>query len=145
MKKNLYVLMAMLFTMISSAFADDKMYIADFEIKPGEKREVDILLNNPDAQYRDLQFDLYLPAGITWMQDEYEDFLCENAARCTSNHNNAVSLIEANHYRCMLTSSKKEAVSKVTDTASFFTYTKQNSDFPKPELCHVPDFLYLWT
>ena len=38
-----------------------------------------------------------------------------------------------------------EAVSKVTDTASFFTYTKQNSDFPKPELCHVPDFLYLWT
>ena len=75
MKKNLYVLMAMLFTMISSAFADDKMYIADFEIKPGEKKEVDILLNNPDAQYRDLQFDLYLPAGITWMQDEYEDFL----------------------------------------------------------------------
>ena len=40
---------------------------------------------------------------------------------------------------------KHEAVSKVTDTASFFTYTKQNSDFPKPELCHVPDFLYLWT
>ena len=39
----------------------------------------------------------------------------------------------------------QEAVSKVTDTASFFTYTKQNSDFPKPELCHVPDFLYLWT
>ena len=38
-----------------------------------------------------------------------------------------------------------EAVSKVTDTASFFTYTKQNFDFPKPELCHVPDFLYLWT
>ena len=38
-----------------------------------------------------------------------------------------------------------EAVSKVTDTASFFTYTKQSSDFSKPELCHVPDFLYLWT
>ena len=38
-----------------------------------------------------------------------------------------------------------EAVSKVTDTVSFFTYTKQSSDFPKPELCNVPDFLYLWT
>ena len=38
-----------------------------------------------------------------------------------------------------------EAVSKVTDTASFFIYTKQSPDFPKPELCHVPDFLYLWT
>lgn len=40
---------------------------------------------------------------------------------------------------------ENEAVSKVTDTVSFFTYTKQSSDFPKPELCHVPDFLYLWT
>ena len=40
---------------------------------------------------------------------------------------------------------QNEAVSKVTDTASFFTYTKQSSDFSKPELCHVPDFLYLWT
>ena len=39
----------------------------------------------------------------------------------------------------------QEAVSKVTDTASFFIYTKQSPDFPKPELCHVPDFLYLWT
>ena len=37
------------------------------------------------------------------------------------------------------------AVSKVTDTASYVIYTKQSPDFPKPELCHVPDFLYLWT
>ena len=130
MKKNLYVLMAMLFTMISSAFADDKMYIADFEIKPGEKKEVDILLNNPDAQYRDLQFDLYLPAGITWMQDEYEDFLCENAARCTSNHNNAVSLIEANHYRCMLTSSKKAPLSG--NSGAILTITLQASGSMAP-------------
>ena len=40
---------------------------------------------------------------------------------------------------------QKEAVSKVTDTASYVIYTKQSPDFPKPELCHVPDFLYLWT
>ena len=42
-------------------------------------------------------------------------------------------------------SKRKEAVSKVTDTASYVIYTKQSPDFPKPELCHVPDFLYLWT
>ena len=111
MKKKMTMMAAMLFTLISSTFADDKMFITDFEIKPDETKVVDIQLTNPDAQYRDVQFDLYLPSGITWMQDEYEDFLCENAARCTSNHSNAVSSIEANHYRCVLNSMKKAPLS----------------------------------
>ena len=38
-----------------------------------------------------------------------------------------------------------EVVSKVTDTTSFIYFMKQSPDFPKPGLCHVPDFLYLWT
>ena len=40
---------------------------------------------------------------------------------------------------------EKEAVSKVTDTTSFSFFMKRSPDFPKPGLCHVPDFLYLWT
>ena len=38
-----------------------------------------------------------------------------------------------------------EVVSKVPDTTSFSFFMKQSPDFPKPGLCHVPDFLYLWT
>ena len=87
---------------------------------------MDILLDNPDAQYRDVQFDLYLPAGITWMQDEYDDFLCENAARCTSNHSNAVSSIGENHYRCVLNSMKKAPLSG--NSGAILTITLKASD-----------------
>ena len=77
MKKNFTIFIAMLFTIASNVFADDKLYFADFEIEPGEEKEVSILLDNPDAEYRDLQFDLYLPEGITVAQDEDEEFLVE--------------------------------------------------------------------
>ena len=40
---------------------------------------------------------------------------------------------------------RHEVVSKVTGTTFFSILTKQSPDFPKPGLCHVPDFLYLWT
>jgi len=126
MKKRLSMMMAMLFALICSIFADDKMYIMDFDIEPNETKEVDILLDNPDAQYRDVQFDLYLPAGITWMQDEYDDFLCENAARCTSNHSNAVSSIGENHYRCVLNSMKKAPLSG--NSGAILTITLKASD-----------------
>ena len=33
-------------------------------------------------------------------------------------------------------------MSKVTGTTSFSILTKQSPAFPKPGLCHVPDFLY---
>ena len=38
-----------------------------------------------------------------------------------------------------------EGVSKVTGTPSVLLYMQQSPDFPKPGLCHVQDFLYLWT
>ena len=77
MKKNFTLLMAMLFAVASSAFADDKLYFADFEIEPGEELDVEVLLDNPYAEYRDLQFDLYLPEGITVVQDEDEEFMVD--------------------------------------------------------------------
>lgn len=118
--------MTMLLTLWGNILATDKLYIEDFRIKPGEKMIVDILLNNPEAEYRDLQFDLYLPEGIIWVQDEYGDFICENSARCTSNHSNAVSPIETNHYRCVLNSMKKAPLSG--NSGAILTITLQASD-----------------
>ena len=44
-----------------------------------------------------------------------------------------------------LEDSTREVVSKVTDMTFFSCFMKQSPDFPKPGLCHVPDYLYLWT
>ena len=106
MKKNFTIFIAMLFTIASNVFADDKLYFADFEIEPGEEKEVSILLDNPDAEYRDLQFDLYLPEGITVAQDEDEEFLVELGSRCTKKHTIGFSYTDG-HYVCMLYSTAK--------------------------------------
>ena len=73
------------------------------------------------------------------LQSATQSFAIAHAKLC--NHTCKRLLEKAQKKLC----NEDEAVSKVTDTVSFFTYTKQSSDFPKPELCHVPDFLYLWT
>ena len=110
MKKNFTLLMAMLFAVASSAFADDKLYFADFEIEPGEELEVEVLLDNPDAEYRDLQFDLYLPEGITVVQDEDEEFMVDKGDRCTKKHTIGFSYTDG-HYVCMLYSTAKNPLS----------------------------------
>ena len=84
----------------------DKLYFEDFEIEPGEEKEVNILLDNPDAEYRDLQFDLYLPEGITVVQDEDEEFLVDTGSRCTKKHTIGFSYTDG-HYVCMLYSTAK--------------------------------------
>ena len=106
MKMNFTLLMAMLFAVASSAFADDKLYFADFEIEPGEELDVEVLLDNPDAEYRDLQFDLYLPEGITVVQDEDEEFMVDKGSRCTKKHTIGFSYTDG-HYVCMLYSTAK--------------------------------------
>ena len=88
----------------------DRLYIEDFEIEPGEEREVTILLDNPDAEYRDLQFDLYLPEGITVVQDEDEEFLVDTGSRCTKKHTIGFSYTDG-HYVCMLYSTAKNPLS----------------------------------
>ncbi len=84
----------------------DKLYFEDFEIEPGEEKEVNILLNNPNAEYRDIQFDLYLPEGITVVQDEDDEFLVDTGSRCTKKHTTGFSYRDG-HYVCMLYSTAK--------------------------------------
>ena len=84
----------------------DKLYFEDFEIEPGEEKEVNILLNNPNAEYRDIQFDLYLPEGITVVQDEDDEFRVDTGSRCTKKHSVGFSYRDG-HYVCMLYSTAK--------------------------------------
>ncbi len=84
----------------------DKLYFENFEIEPGEEKEVNILLDNPNAEYRDLQFDLYLPEGITVVQDEDEEFLVDTGSRCTKKHTIGFSYTDG-YYVYMLYSTAK--------------------------------------
>ena len=88
----------------------DKLYFEDFEIEPGEELEVEVLLDNPGAEYRDLQFDLYLPEGITVVQDEDEEFMVDKGDRCTKKHTIGFSYTDG-HYVCMLYSTAKNPLS----------------------------------
>ena len=84
----------------------DKLYFENFEIEPGETKVVNVLLDNPNAEYRDLQFDLYLPEGITVVQDEDDEFLVDTGSRCTKKHTIGFSYTDG-HYVCMLYSTAK--------------------------------------
>ena len=99
-------MMAALLAVTGSVFADDRLYIGDFEIQPGETKTVDVLLDNPGAEYRDLQFDLYLPGGITVAQDEDGEYLVETGSRCTRRHTAAMNYRDG-HYICVLNSTAK--------------------------------------
>ena len=53
-----------------------------------------------------MQFDLYLPEGITVVQDEDEEFLVDTGSRCTKKHTIGFSYTDG-HYVCMLYSTAK--------------------------------------
>ena len=131
MKKNFTILIAMLFTIASNAFADDKLYFEDFEIEPGETKVVNILLDNPEAEYRDLQFDLYLPEGITVAQDEDDEFLVELGSRCTKKHSVGFSYTDG-HYVCMLYSTAKNPLTG--NSGDILSITLKAADDVAPEI-----------
>lgn len=131
MKKNFTIFIAMLFTIASNVFADDKLYFADFDIEPGEEKEVSILLDNPEAEYRDLQFDLYLPEGITVAQDEDDEFLVELGSRCTKKHSVGFSYTDG-HYVCMLYSTAKNPLTG--NSGDILSITLKAADDVAPEI-----------
>ncbi len=56
--------MAVLLTMVGRTLADN-LTVADVTMNAGDKKQVSIVLNNPDHQYAAFQFDLVLPDGVT--------------------------------------------------------------------------------
>ena len=106
MKKYMLVLAALLLTIVGNTFAADRLYIENFELLPGETKTVDILLDNPDAEYRDMQFDLYLPKGISVVKNGSGKYMVTKGSRCTEEHAVGLSLIDG-HYVCTLYSVAK--------------------------------------
>ncbi len=106
MKKHIIVLAALLLAIVGNTFAADRLYTENFELLPGETKTVDILLDNPDAEYRDMQFDLYLPDGISVVKNGSGKYMVTKGSRCTEEHAVGLSFIDG-HYVCTLYSVAK--------------------------------------
>ena len=64
MQKRIMWFAIFLLAICNKIAAEDKVYISDFSISPGETRLVSVMLDNEDA-YVGFQFDVYLPEGFS--------------------------------------------------------------------------------
>lgn len=74
--KKLMFMAACLLSAING-MAQDKLQIADFEIKAGEEKVIDVELINSENFYAGVQFDLTLPEGVSvgfTMEDDEDDY-----------------------------------------------------------------------
>ena len=69
MRRMIVIAAVCLLTSIS-VMAQDKLYIDDFTAKPGEEVAVKLNLTNPANSYCAMQFDLFLPSGVSIVQEE---------------------------------------------------------------------------
>ena len=100
----------------------DHLYIENFEIQQGETKVAAIQLSNPDAEYRDLQFDLYLPDGISVALDDDEEYLIETGSRCTNKHAASMNYKDG-HYVCVLNSTGKSPLTGDSGEVLLLTLT----------------------
>ena len=69
------------------AWADNRLYINDFSLDPGETVDVSIMLDNEVTTFASFQADMYLPAGLELVEqyneedDEYFTFALTTRAR----------------------------------------------------------------
>lgn len=70
--------------------ANDRFYIEDFTITPGETCTVSILLDN-ETQYTAFQTDVYLPDGLTIAQED-DEYIFDLTSRKSRDHNIASQL-----------------------------------------------------
>ena len=64
MRKRIMWFAILLLAICNKIAAEDRVYVSDFSISPGETRQVSVMLDNEDA-YVGFQFDVYLPEGFT--------------------------------------------------------------------------------
>jgi hypothetical protein len=62
-------------TMAQASEEDCSIYAEPFSMNPGEEKEIFVNLNNPSADVTSLQFDLYLPEGISIVSTAEDDEL----------------------------------------------------------------------
>ena len=72
--KNFYtkiIFTTILMLCASMSYAQLSLYIDPFEINAGEEKEILVNLSNPGTEITAVEFDLFLPAGLEVVSDEY--------------------------------------------------------------------------
>ncbi len=85
--------------------------VADFEIKPGETKEVAINLNNPKDEFTGLQLDLYLPEGISIPKEDGEYKINFGSRTTYKKHSLESALQEDGAIRLLMYSAKNNTFS----------------------------------
>ena len=91
-----------------AAFAqgNNKLYIVDFDLAPGETKTLDIILENEDP-VSSLQFDIYFPDGLTYVEGSLE----RNTSRLTRSSHSIVAAKQGDgkgYYRMGILSTSSE-------------------------------------
>ena len=91
-----------------AAFAqgNNRLYIEDFDLAPGETKTLDIILENEDP-VSSLQFDIYFPDGLTYVEGSLE----RNTSRLTRSSHSIVAAKQGDgkgYYRMGILSTSSE-------------------------------------
>ena len=91
-----------------AAFAqgNNKLYIEDFDLAPGETKTLDIILANEDP-VSSLQFDIYFPDGLTYVEGSLE----RNTSRLTRTSHSILAVKQGDgkgYYRMGILSTSSE-------------------------------------
>lgn len=109
-----------------SIYAENKFFIEDFSIEPGETKELEILLTN-DVEFSAFQADIYIPEGLTVYQEDGE-YIFDLSDRKYRDHTLSAALQDDNAIRLLSYSTKVKNYSGNEGALVYFTVTA-DADF----------------
>lgn len=142
MKMKRYLLFAVFGVVAMCASAQDRFYIEDFSITPGETCTVSILLDNATA-YTAFQTDIYMPEGLT-IEQEDGDYIFELTTRKARDHNIASQPQPNGSIRVMSYSPGVKAYSGNSGALVTFIVTAA-ADFAGPSTIQLKNTLFTTT
>lgn len=112
------------------AMAQDRFYIEDFTINPGETMEVAILLDNVTV-FSAIQADIYLPEGLS-IDKEDGEYIFDLTSRKARNHTASSALLSSGAIRLLIASQTSRTFSGNSGALVTFQLTA-SSDFQGPK------------
>ena len=120
--KKIYLLLMCMFSLHAiNAVGENRLYIPDFSIDPGETVDVAIMLDNDVTDFASFQADMYLPEGLELVQqyneedEEYFTFALTTRARSRMSIGSAVQSDGA--VRLMLTQTIGTTMQTIKETS----------------------------
>lgn len=104
------------------------VYINDFDIQPGEELAVPILLNNPGDAFTAVQFDMYLPKGLSLVR-EFGDAIIDIGSRSSARRHTVSSATQADGAERVLSYSNNNSLFSGEEGDILIMYIKAEDDF----------------